>query len=180
MLWGTRVIIPPALQARLLQELHYTHPVMVKMKLLARSYMWWPRMDGNIEEIVRSCKECAAQRGLPPVAPLHSWSWANQSMKRLHIDFAEVEGFQVLVIIDVHSKWIEAVPLRSATTATTIQALKTFFSNFGLPGEIVSDNGSQFTAQQFQEFCKSNGIKTLAYLLTIQPLMGRQNRQYRL
>ena len=40
LLWGTRVIIPLSLQARLLQELHYTHPGMVKMKLLARSYMW--------------------------------------------------------------------------------------------------------------------------------------------
>ena len=36
---------------------------------------------------------------------------------------------------------------------------KHFFSNFGLPDEIVSDNGPQFTAQQFQEFCKCNGIK---------------------
>ena len=116
-------------------------------------------MDSNIEEIVRSCNECAAQRGLPPVAPLHSWPWANQPMKRLHIDFAEIEGLQVLIIIDVHSKWIEAKPLHTATAATTIQALKTFFSNFGLPDEIVSDNGPQFTAQQFQEFCKCNGIK---------------------
>ena len=41
-------------------------------------YIWWPRMDSNIEEIVRSCYECAAQGGLPPVAPLHSWPWANQ------------------------------------------------------------------------------------------------------
>ena len=103
LLWGTRVIIPPSLQVRLLQELHHTHPGMVKMKLLARSYMWWPRMDSNIEEIVRSCNECAAQCGLPPVAPLHSWPWANQPMKRLHIDFAEIEGLQVLIIINVHS-----------------------------------------------------------------------------
>lgn len=94
LLWGTRVIIPPVLQAQLLQELHYTHLGMVKMKLLAHSYMWWPRMNGNIEEIVRSCKECAAQHGLPPVAPLHSWPWANQPMKRLHIDFADVEEFK--------------------------------------------------------------------------------------
>ena len=120
LLWGTRVIIPPSLQARLLQELHYTHPGMIKMKLLARSYMWWPRMDSNIEEVVRSCNECAAQRGLPPVAPLHSWPWANQPMKWLHIDFAEIEGLQVLIIIDVHSKWIEAKPLHTATAATTI------------------------------------------------------------
>ena len=54
-------------------------------------------------------------------------------MKRLHIDFAEIVGLQVLIIINVHSKWIEAKPLHTVTAATTIQALKTFFPNFGLP-----------------------------------------------
>ena len=72
LLWGTRVIIPKVLQSRLLQELHFTHPGVVKMKLLARSYMWWPKIDCNIEEIVKTCKECTAQRSLPPVAPSHS------------------------------------------------------------------------------------------------------------
>ena len=57
------------------------------MKLLAHSYMWWPKLDHNIEEIVKSCKDCATQRSLPPVAPLHSWPWANQPMKRLYLDF---------------------------------------------------------------------------------------------
>ena len=37
--------------------------------------------------------------------------------------------------------------------------MKTFFSSFGLPGEIVSDNGPQFTAHLFQTFCEHNGIK---------------------
>ena len=80
-------------------------------------------------------------------------------MKRLHVDFAEIEGWQVLVIIDVHSKWIKAVPLRRATAETTVSALQTFFSNFGLPEELVSDNGPQFTAQIFSDFCKFSGIK---------------------
>ena len=159
LLWGTRVIVPEVLQACLLNELHYTHPGIVKMKLLARSYMWWPNLDQNIEDLVKSCRDCATQRSLPPVAPLHSWPWANQPMKRLHIDFAEIEGWQVLVIIDVHSKWIEAVPLQKATAATAVSALQTFFANFGLPEEMVSDNGSQFTSQAFSDFCKHNGIK---------------------
>ena len=159
LLWGTRVVIPEKLQKRLLNELHYTHPGMVKMKLIARSYMWWPKIDQNIEDIVKSCRECVAQRSLPPVAPLHSWPWANQPMKRLHVDFADIDGWQVLDIIDIHSKWIDAVPLRRATATTTVSALQKFFSNFGLPKELVSDNGPQFTAQTFSDFCKFNGIK---------------------
>ena len=152
-------MIPQVLQGRLLNELHYTHPGIVKMKLLARSYMWWPKLDQNIEDIVKSCRECVTQRSLPPVAQLHSWPWANQPMKRLHVDFAEIEGWPVLVVIDVHSKWIEAMPLRKATAATTVSALQTFFSNFGLPDELVSDNRAQFMAQTFTDFCKFNGIK---------------------
>ena len=85
-------------------QLHYTHPGIVKMKLLARSYMWWPKIDQNIEDLVKSCRECAAQRSLPPVSSLHSWLWANQPVKRLHTDFAEIKGWQAPVIIDVHSK----------------------------------------------------------------------------
>ena len=140
LLWGTRVVIPEKLQGCLLDELYYTHPGMVKMKFIARSYNWWPKIDKNIEDIVKSCRECAAQRSLPPVAPLHSWPWANQPMKRLHVDFADIDGWQVLVIIDVHSKWIDAVTLRRATATKTVSALQKFFSNFGLPGEQVSEN----------------------------------------
>ena len=89
---GTRVIVLEALQGRLLNELYYTHPGIIKMKLHACIYMWWPNLDQNIEDLVKSCRECATQRSLPPIAPLQSWPWANQSLKRLHIDFAEIEG----------------------------------------------------------------------------------------
>ena len=116
-------------------------------------------MDKDIESVVTSCQSCAAQRSLPPVAPLHTWPWASHPMQCIHIDFASIEQFQVLVIIDSHSKWIEAMPLRSATASTTVDALRIFFASFGLPTEIVSDNGPQFTAQDFKDFYVNNGIK---------------------
>ena len=80
---------------------------------------------------------------------------------KIHIDYAEIEGYQVLVIIDIHSKWIEAIPLKTATAATTIEALRKFFANFGLPEEIISDNGPQFVATDFSTFCGQNGIKNM-------------------
>ena len=130
-----------------------------KMKALARSIVWWPNMDKDIEGVVTSCQSCAAQRSLPPIAPLHTWLWASHHMQRIHIDFASIEQFQVLVIIDSHSKWIEVILLRSDTASTTVDALRIFFASFGLPTEIFSDNGPQFTAQDFKDFCVNNGIK---------------------
>ena len=116
-------------------------------------------MDQEIEETVSKCDSCAAWRSLPSLAPLNSWSWASHPMQHIHIDFATIEQFQVLIIIDAHSKWIDAVPLRSVTAKTTTDALRRFFASFGLPEELVSDNGPQFTSQDFKAFCSNNGIK---------------------
>ena len=56
--WGARVIIPPKGRDALLRELHDTHPGMVKMKALARSYLWWPGLDTEIERHVKDCNAC--------------------------------------------------------------------------------------------------------------------------
>ena len=49
--------------------------------------------------------------------------------------------------------------MNSATSATTIVALREMFARFGIPDQIVSDNGSQFASDEFQKFMKMNGIK---------------------
>ena len=58
LLWGMRVIIPPTFRARVLEELHAGHPGIVRMKALARIHVWWPGLDKDIAETVRSCLPC--------------------------------------------------------------------------------------------------------------------------
>ena len=86
--WGSRVVIPPKLQQALLQELHQDHPGIFRVKALARSYIWWPGLDYDIEQIVKSCVPCQSVRGNPSVAPLHPWLWPGKPWQRVHIDFA--------------------------------------------------------------------------------------------
>ena len=87
-LWGSRVVVPPQGQVTVLEELHKTHLGSSKMKALARSYIWWPKMDQEIEDLVKRCRVCQESRFSPPAAPLHPWQWPSQPWSRLHLDFA--------------------------------------------------------------------------------------------
>jgi hypothetical protein len=161
LMWGLRLIIPVHLRADVLKSLHESHAGIVRMKSIARSYVWWPGIDAAIEEIARACVSCAQVQATPTKAPLHPWSFPQRPWQRLHIDFCGPEfGHIWLILIDAHSKWLEAIPFTSMpSSATLIEALRTVFSRFGLPEEIVSDNGTQFTSLIFKSYCESEGIR---------------------
>ena len=159
-LLGARVVIPAAGRAALLEELHSGHPGITRMKALARSYTWWPTIDAEIEQMVRSCSDCQAISRAPNQQQVHPWEWPGKPWLRIHIDYAgPVEGKMILVIVDSHSKFIDAHLTTSATSAVTIRKLRQTFAMLGLPQNIVSDNGPAFVSSEFKHFCLSNGIK---------------------
>lgn len=159
-LWGIRVIIPNKWRERLLLELHRDHPGICKMKSIARSYMWWPGMDHSIEELVKSCPDCQAIGKAPPVTPLQPWERPTRVFQRLHIDFAgPFQGAMFFVVVDAYSKWPCVSILQSTTVEKTINELRQLFAAYGIPEQIVSDNGSQFTSEPFAIFMKMNGIR---------------------
>lgn len=75
LLWGVFILVPTVLQGKVLQELDQTHPGMTHMKSIARSYLWWPNIDSNIEETVRACHLYQATRANLPVAPVYPWCY---------------------------------------------------------------------------------------------------------
>ena len=159
LLWGTRIIIPPKLQKQVLTELHSTHPGIVKMKLLARSYVWWPNLDGQIEQMVAQCSLCQEMRSDPPTAQVHPWCFPSRPWSRIHLDYAgPIDGHMYLVLVDAFSKYPEITKMSSTTSAATVNALRDIFSRQGLPELIVSDNGPQFVSKEFESFCQQNGI----------------------
>ena len=57
------------------------------MKSLARSYIWWPKIDRDIESITKKCIYCLENAQNPPKSALHVWCWPEKPNKRLHVDF---------------------------------------------------------------------------------------------
>ena len=132
------------------------------MKAIARSFVYWPLMDTQIEALVKQCTKCQqaakAPRRLDPIP----WPTPHGPWSRVHLDFAgPIDGITYLVIVDSYSKWPEVIPLKSTSSDTTVTHLRRLFGQHGIPDILVSDNGTQFTSAAFQNFCSRLSINHL-------------------
>ena len=128
------------------------------MKALARSYVWWPAIDSDIETIVKACSGCASvSRDSPEI--YQSWMEPDEPWQRIHMDFAgPFHSFMWLLYVDAKSKYPGVIKMKLTTSAKLIFEMKKLFSLFGLPKTLVTDNGPQFVSSEFENFCKNNGI----------------------
>ena len=70
-LWGSMVIVPKKGHRPMLEELHFGHPRVSKMKSLTQIYTLWPGMIAmGIEDLVHCCESCQSVMSMPPVGPL--------------------------------------------------------------------------------------------------------------
>ena len=92
--------------------------------------------------------------------PLDSWKRPERPWSRLHADYAgPFLGKMFLIVVDAYSKWLEVIPVSSATSLSTIEQFRSIFSIHGLPEVLVTDNGTAFTSTEFAEFMKRNGVR---------------------
>ena len=109
----------------ILNELHRDHPGCSRMKSVAHSYLWWPGLDQDIENITNSCMFCQSVRNTPQTVPLHPWTWPTKSWQRIHIDYAgPFLNTNFLVVVDAHSKWLEVFEMKSTKLFNILQSLK--------------------------------------------------------
>lgn len=158
-LYKYRLVIPQTLRKRVLFEIHEGHLGIVKMKSIARNYVYWPFIDKDIEVMGKNCEACCNVRDAPPKTTLHPWEFPTGPWKRLHADFAQLYGKYYIVVVDAYSKWVEAEEIRSTSALETIKFFRSLFAKFGLPEQLVTDNGPPFQSMEFKEFCKRNIIR---------------------
>nr|XP_039263176.1 uncharacterized protein K02A2.6-like [Styela clava] len=160
--WGCRVIIPPQGRQKVLQLLHDGHPGICSMKRIARNHVWWPGVDADIEELVKSCSLCQQLRPSAPQVPASPWSYPNGPWQRIHMDYAgPVDGEMLLVIVDAFSKWPDVWITSSVSAHETIEKVRLSFATHGLPLVVVTDNAGCFAGDEFATFLKANGVKHL-------------------
>lgn len=150
-----RVVIPAALRKEMLRRIHEGHMGIEKCQRRAREVMWWPGMSTDIQSVVESCESCQRHRAANPRQPLQPHPLPDRPWQVLAADIFEIKEKRFLLVVDYYSKYVEIAQLQNLQSATTIKALKDIFSRFGIPQKIVTDNGTQFSSEEFKLFCKS-------------------------
>ncbi|CAL4110654.1 unnamed protein product, partial [Meganyctiphanes norvegica] len=161
--FGSRVVIPTCQQARLLEELHYSHIGAVRMKYTVRRYFWWPGITSDIDKLSNNCTGCRKFRKRPSPNPLCPWPFSRRPMERVHVDFFEYSGRMVLLMIDSFSKkiWLQYMHQDTTTEKTLAILWGWFCQENGFPSTLVSDNGPQLVSKDFEDKMKKWGIKHL-------------------
>ncbi|XP_030757203.1 uncharacterized protein K02A2.6-like [Sitophilus oryzae] len=132
-----KVVIPLSLRDTILNDLHVAHLGIIKMKGLARYFVFWPGIDADIEKLAKSCTACATQAHDPPKFRNHHWEYPKAPWERIHIDYAgPVADTMLLIVVDACSKWVEVKPTTlPASTIATYSNKPTSFNNryYGQP-----------------------------------------------
>ena len=98
-------VIPKSLQGQMLELLHKSHWGITRMKQMARRYVWWPGIEREIEQCVKSCQPCR-QAAKSPDREYCPWPKTSRPWQRVHVDYAgPFRGKMWLVCIDAHSKF---------------------------------------------------------------------------
>jgi hypothetical protein len=174
-LYDNRVYVADVRNLRLrVMQLCHDHPLSghygreKTLDLIRRDY-YWPRMREDIADFVRSCATCARTKtprhkpyGLLKQLPIPDRPWESVSM-----DFIEglplSEGYDsILVIIDRLSKMGLFIPTHKSITAPALARIYVHhvFSKHGIPSDIVSDRGSEFTSHFWQSLGELLNIKS--------------------
>lgn len=122
--YGNRIIVPKSLQDNILRWIHENHLGIVRMKMVARSYVWWPSINVDIESYVRNCHVCQSTQNVPRKEETTKWKECTDTKKVLN-EFIQ------------------------------------FFTIYGLPKTIVTDNGPPFNSYDFKFFCERHNIQLL-------------------
>lgn len=164
--------IPYRLQQNIIRRLHDTptaaHGGIVKTLDLLRRNFYWPGMVRDVREYIRNCDICKSTKApniiLKP--PMGNHIYSTRPFQRLYVDLLgpyprSKSGFiGLLIVLDHLTKFHWLCPLRKFTSINIQNYLEqNIFHTYGVPEVIVSDNGSQFKANDLNAFFTKYGIK---------------------
>ena len=156
-LYKNRIIVPQSLREVILSLLHSAHQGVTRMTARAEASIFWPGITADIERTRLNCSACNKITPSQPSAPPQNIQCPSFPFQMISADFFSYKGKSYLVIVDRYSNW-PIIERSSDGSKGLVDSLRRTFSTFGIPDELASDGGTEFTAQTTKKFLNDWGI----------------------
>ena len=182
-----RPIVPFRYRQQVFDALHgLSHPgIRTTKKIISAKYVWYG-MNKDVTAWAAQCQACQLSKtDRHTRAPLELFTVPTKRFSHLHIDIVgplpPSQGFtHLLTIVDRTTRWPEAIPLKETASSDCARALiANWIARFGVPSDITSDRGSQFTSGLWTEISQRLGMRlhrTTAYHPQSNGLVERFHR----
>ncbi|KAL3969834.1 glutaminyl-tRNA synthetase [Sarotherodon galilaeus] len=167
-----RLFVPSATRSQVLHWAHTArftcHPGVHRMITFLQRYFWWPTLSRDVREYVSACSTCARSKlgHQPPAGLLQPLPTPSRPWSHIAVDFVtglpqSAGNTTIMTIVDRFSKAAHFVALPKLPTAleTARHLTNHLFRLHGIPEDVVSDRGPQFTSRVWKEFCSALGAK---------------------
>ena len=156
-LYDDRVLVPPSLQKNVLSTLHAAHQGTSGMIARAEMSVFWPGITKDIKDIREGCYHCNRNAPSNPSPPPTPPMLPEFPFQCICADYFSYRGTSYLVIVDRYSNW-PIVERLSNGASGLISSLKRTFATFGIPQELASDGGPEFTAEITRKCLQNYGV----------------------
>ena len=157
-LMGQRIVIPAALRRNILSALHAAHQGVGAMSARAADSVFWPNLSADITRVREDCAHCHRIAKSNPMQPPSEPSQPDYPFQMLCSDYFTYNNHDYVVIVDRYTNW-PAVYRSESGSEGLIKRLRETFVTFGVPEELTSDGGPQYTSGKTQEFLRSWGVR---------------------
>ena len=148
---GEKIVVPNSLRQEILETLHTGHMGIEKCLKRARAAIFWPKLATDVSKYISNCSVCLKYHYSNPKETLEPHPVPSRPWQVVGTDLFEWENKIFIVVVDFYSHFFEVAQLHSSTSSAIIRKLKPIFARFGIQEQVLSDNGPQFSSQEFEE-----------------------------
>ena len=159
LLKGQRIIIPASLRPTMKAIIHQGHNGIARCKSRARQSIYWPGMNSEIDNLVSRCPQCLTHRNQQQKETLIQHTVPKVPWTKVASDLFTLYGHSYVIVTDYTSKYIEIERLPDKSSLNVVNKIKKIFARHGIPKELYTDNGPEYTAQSFKRFAKEWDFK---------------------
>lgn len=170
---GERVVVPRSLRSDMKQRIHSSHVGTQACLRRAQESLYWPGMASELKEYIATCETCRRYETSQQKETFMGQEVPARPWERIGTDLFTWDSKDFLITVDYYSNFWELDQLPDTRSKTVIRMLKYHFARHGCPDQVVSDNGPQYSSQEFGDFANTWGFEHT----TISPGHSQANGQ---